>query len=56
MNKVQIKGDTFQESSDHCRIVALDAANNPIDGYERKVPVKRPKKNQEGGRRGGHRR
>jgi len=36
--------------------VALDAANNPVEGFERKVPAKKPKKNTELGKRGFHRR
>jgi hypothetical protein len=46
-----IKGETFHEQSNNCRIMALDAANNPFEQNQRLIPIKKSKKNSKLGKR-----
>lgn len=54
IEKCDIKGETFRETGPLCRIVALDADNNPnkvSDPSISKVPVKKTKKGGGTGKR-----
>ena len=45
----EIKGETFREISNNCRIIALDLENNPIkqrEGGPTQNQIKKSKKNQ----------
>jgi len=49
LDECEIKGDNFDESSNNCRVVAIDSQNR--DGAERREPVR---KNRRGGLKRSH--
>jgi hypothetical protein len=52
LNQCNIKGETFQENSAACKIVALDASNNSKENPQRKVVAPKKKKGGQGGNMG----